>query len=116
MKNHWDSATDRAIADALTRGDEAAFTAIDRDLGEDLRNHAYKFLQSQDVAADVVQDVLCKLWIRRAEWQCRDSLRGYLYGAVRNRALDELAHRTVEDTTTETVRAMLYDAPADIGR
>lgn len=109
MKNSWNAATDRAIAESLARGEEQALTTIMRDLGEDLRNHAYKFVRARDVAEDIVQDVLCNLWIQRGEWDLRDSLRGYLYGAVRNRALDELAHRTIVDTATREVQANVYD-------
>jgi RNA polymerase sigma-70 factor (ECF subfamily) len=107
---------DREIAHALARGDERAFATIFDVLGDDLRRHAFKFVQSMDVAEDVVQDVLCKLWIQHDQWELRDSLRGYLYGAVRNRALDELAHRTVRETTTETVRDSLYDTVMHIDR
>lgn len=115
MKNVWNAATDRAIAESLIRGEEQALATIMRDLGDDLRNHAYKFVRARDAAEDIVQDVLCKLWIQRSEWEVRDSLRGYLYNAVRNRALDTLAHQAVEDSTTSSVHDVLYDSPLQHG-
>jgi RNA polymerase sigma-19 factor, ECF subfamily len=51
-----------------------------------LCNFAYRFVGSRDVAEDIVQDVLARLWRNREEFDPRDPL-AYLYQAVRNQAV-----------------------------
>ncbi len=59
----------------------------------DLYDFAYAYVGSPETAADLVQDVLLNVWERRRRWQPRRSARAYLFGAVRNRALNHLRDR-----------------------
>jgi RNA polymerase sigma-70 factor (ECF subfamily) len=45
-------------------------------------------LRSREAAEDVVQEVMLNLWRHRETLSVEDSLRAYLYRAVRNRALN----------------------------
>jgi len=63
-----------------------------------------------DRAEELVQDVVVHLWERRATIVVRSTLRGYLFRAIRNRALND-RHRTarerhVEDAVEEDVRGV----------
>jgi RNA polymerase sigma-70 factor, ECF subfamily len=49
---------------------------------------------SRDQAADVAQEVFCRLWERRAAWQADGSVRGLLLRLARNTAVSE--HRRQE--------------------
>jgi RNA polymerase sigma-70 factor (ECF subfamily) len=44
---------------------------------------------SPDVAADVVQDVFCRLWARRASWRAQGSVRALLFRLTRNSAVSQ---------------------------
>jgi len=57
-----------------------------------LGNLAYRYLRSDAAAEDVVQEVLLKVWRRRAFIELSDPL-PYLYRTVRNECLMVLRHR-----------------------
>jgi RNA polymerase sigma-70 factor (ECF subfamily) len=53
-----------------------------------LCRYAALITKSPDAAEEIVQDVLFEIWRRRHELVITSGLRHYLYGAVRNRALN----------------------------
>ena len=87
---------DRALLARLRGGDEAAFDAIFRAHYAPLVGLAESVLRHRAVAEEVVQDVMLELWRRRETLVVEESLRAYLFRATRNRALNHLRHRKVE--------------------
>lgn len=73
----------------IRSSDAVAFEAMFRTYYAPL--HAFARGCVPDVAAvdEVVQDVFCWIWEHRATWVVDTSLKTYLYGAVRNRALNQ---------------------------
>lgn len=67
-------------------GIEQLFTANHKALC----NVAYKIVRDRSTAEDIVQDVFLKLWRKRDEIQIESTLKGYLFKAVANAALNEL--------------------------
>ncbi len=55
-----------------------------------LCNYAYQFVRDEEIARDVVQSIFTKLWENRTRSKFTDSIKSYLYGAVRNRSIDYL--------------------------
>jgi len=49
---------------------------------EGLYGYAFSMLKDQDTAAEVVQNVFCKIWEKRDGLYVHTSARAYLYGAV----------------------------------
>jgi RNA polymerase sigma-70 factor (ECF subfamily) len=82
------SAADAALVDGIRAGDVQLFETLVRDYSSVLTRFAYDFLRTPEGAEDLVADLLLWLWEHRAEWSVRGSVRGYLFGAVRNRALN----------------------------
>jgi RNA polymerase sigma factor (sigma-70 family) len=76
----WDIARS-SDADAARR----AFGCLSNRYFELLVQFAGKLCRRQD-APDVVSDVFASIWVRRATIRVNDTVRGYLYGAVRWRA------------------------------
>lgn len=66
--------------------------------------HAYKMLQDEEEAKDMVQELFANLWSQRAELKIESSLSGYLYKAVRNRVLDRIARAKVEQRYIESLQ------------
>lgn len=58
---------------------------------------ANQYLDDADAAADVVQDVFAKLWMIKDDFLYLHQVKGFLYSAVRNKALNELEHTKVVD-------------------
>ena len=79
---------ERDWVDRIRAGDVHAFEALFDAYYEPLCDFVAGYLKSDSVAEELVQDVLFHVWAHRADWRVRDSVRQYLYGAARNRALD----------------------------
>jgi RNA polymerase sigma-70 factor, ECF subfamily len=73
----------------LERHWEAVFRYVERRTG------------SREQAADVAQEVFCRLWERRATWQADGSVRGLLLRLARNTAVSE--HRRQQARARATI-------------
>jgi RNA polymerase sigma-70 factor (family 1) len=80
---------ERAWIRGIAAGDERAFEAVFRQYNRDLYRFALRLLGSPDEADEVVQAVFVAIWQSRDTWTVRQSLRVYLFTAVRNRALQQ---------------------------
>ena len=103
--------TPRALADAVRRGDHAAFEAIFRAHYDGLVRFANRLLLARMEAEEVVQDVLLKVWTKREQLDPGEDLKTYLYRATRNQALNQLRRRRVERLFRRTRPADEPEAP-----
>jgi RNA polymerase sigma-70 factor (family 1) len=88
-------------------GDIAAFTRAFDAYRAELRSYAQRFVKSREAAEDVVQDVFFRVWNRWTEIDIAGNLRGYLYRATRNSALNHM-----RDERREERRALHYEGPS----
>src|SRR5688572_8158150 len=93
-------------------GDRPAFEALFREHYSALCEFAHRYVQSREAAEDLVQEVFLSVWTHRESLEIRDGLRAYLYGAVRNRALNSIEHRRVEQRWEERARREHASTPA----
>ena len=82
---------EQGVIAAIRQGDVAAYEAFFRAHYQMMCEFAFRFVRRTDTAEEVVQEVLMDLWARRQKVTVRNSIRSYLYGAVRHNALDTLA-------------------------
>lgn len=80
----------------LRIGKESAYKALFEKYYFQLSSFACKYVEDQDTAEDIVQDVLYEFWLKKQSFETIISFKSYLYSAVRNRCLDVLRHRKVE--------------------
>jgi RNA polymerase sigma-70 factor (ECF subfamily) len=80
----------------IRAGDEAAFETLVETHYAGLYRFARRYVHERETAEDLVHDVLFRVWQQREQWDIRESLATYLYGAVRNRAINYLRHDVVE--------------------
>ncbi|GAA4453092.1 RNA polymerase sigma-70 factor [Nibrella saemangeumensis] len=80
----------------MQTGDEAAFREIYRKYWQLLFGIAYRKLQSQENAEEIVQDIFVDIWERRASLQI-DDLRKYLMGAAKYRILNAIKARLIRE-------------------
>jgi len=99
----------RALLDALAGGDTGAFRRLYDTYAATLWEFTAYLLRDADAARDVVQDVFASLWERRETLDVRDSLRAYLYRAVRNHVSKRRRHAVVVRRMEDGARTL--DAP-----
>ena len=87
---------EHALLDRVARGDVAAFEHIFRLYAADLAAFAATYVDGDDEAEDVVHIVFCWLWEHRLTLPRPQSVRSYLFAAVRNRALNAVRDRRTE--------------------
>ncbi|MDE6348804.1 MAG: RNA polymerase sigma-70 factor [Bacteroides sp.] len=74
-----------------------------------LCSFAFRYMEDDELSADIVQDVFTKLWQIRADFFYLHQVKAFLYTAVRNRALNELEHSKVAQEYERKVMAKKAD-------
>lgn len=88
---------ERRLVEQIRAGDETVFETVYRSVYIPLWRFAVRLVHSREIADDVVHDVFLTLWARRTTLSVRTTIRAYLYGAVRQRALRYIRHQQVID-------------------
>ena len=99
------------IAARVRAGDEQALETLFRAHFASLCEFAVRYVREHALAEEIVQDLFADIWARRAGWQVRGPVRAYLFGAVRNRALNLRKRQATErdweqDETVTEVRSL----------
>src|SRR5438094_309332 len=89
------AATERAWIARIRAGDADALATVFRSYYTELCAFGYRYVRSRALAEDLVHDVFAQIWAEHEQWQIRDHLKAYLYGAVRNRAISALRRQLV---------------------
>ena len=103
----------RELVERIRRGDAGAFRELFESCFEPLRRYAYRMLRSREEAEDVVHDVFLRVWRQRDRLEPACSLRAYLFAAARNRALDRLRRRRMEEGWSDAEAASATGEQAD---
>jgi RNA polymerase sigma-70 factor (ECF subfamily) len=77
-------------------GNLKEFEVLFRQYYQILCTFALKYVNDEDTAEEIVQDLFYKLWEKRMELQVNTSIKAYLFAAVHNRCLKFIKHRDVE--------------------
>lgn len=101
------SASDQDLLLLLQSGDQAAYKEIFDRYDRLLLLYAYRKLQNTADAKDVVQEVFINLWNNRAQLSVNNLLSNYLYGAVRNRALNVFRHKSIDDKCIVSLQGLV---------
>jgi RNA polymerase sigma-70 factor (family 1) len=83
--------TDAELADLLKKGDEKAFREIYLRYWEKTYLKAYKRIQDNFEAEEIVQDIFCNLWRKREAFMLMKSFEHYLSGAVKFEVINRFA-------------------------
>ncbi|HXC24395.1 MAG TPA: sigma-70 family RNA polymerase sigma factor, partial [Gemmatimonadaceae bacterium] len=106
---------DPAFLARLRAGDQQAFEAMAEAYYERLVRYAYGYVRDLAAAEDVVQDTLFNIWLAHEQLIVRGSLSSYLFGAVRNRALNYTRHERVAARWSKRAISSADDLDAWIG-
>jgi len=82
----------------LGESDKDAFTEIFDYYRDRIFSRTMRFLKSQALAEEIVQDVFLKIWLKRSELQHVQSLHAYISSMANNLIIDRKRQRYIEDT------------------
>jgi RNA polymerase sigma-70 factor (ECF subfamily) len=80
----------------MRTGDEAAFETLFRTYVRPLCAFAYSYVGSKATAQEIVQELFCRIWERRDTLEMPRSVYAYLFSATRNRSINHLRNRRVQ--------------------
>ena len=93
----YDCMNDLELVNLIRSGNKDAFAEIYERYFGVLYLHAYRQLRDKDEAKDLLQELFSYLWSHRENLTPAANFSAYLYASVRNRVLNILAHKYVED-------------------
>ncbi|HAZ04646.1 MAG: hypothetical protein A2W90_06750 [Bacteroidetes bacterium GWF2_42_66] len=92
--------TDFQLLSAINTGDYNAFRVLFERYYSPLCNFAFRFLKDDYIAEDIVQEVFTKIWEDRRVIKVTESVRSYLYMAVKNKSLNKIKSESVRQEHT----------------
>lgn len=98
---------DHDLVTLLRNGNRDAFTEIYQRYFKVLFAHAYKKMQNDDAARDLIQELFTNLWVKREILTFHSSLVAYLYTAIRNHVLDHYAHENVKSRYVSSLQQFI---------
>lgn len=89
------------LADRIRNGDESALRDIFAEYYAELCDFALRNVHSRDIAESVVLEVIESVWQKRQDFNPRSTVRAYLFGAVRLRAMNVARSQSVQSRWEE---------------
>ena len=91
-----DFINDKIIVAELRKGNKDVFQALFHQYYPLLAKFAHRYINDNDACEDLIQDVFATLWEKRKEIEI-NSLKSYLFVAIKNKCLGYLRHCGVKD-------------------
>lgn len=88
---------DAFLFSLIKKGNKDAFNVLFQYYYSGLVVFAMRYLSNQEDAEGIVQDVFLKLWSDREHIHIHTSVRDFLFQSVKNKCLDHLKHKKVEE-------------------
>ncbi len=111
---HVQSQDHTHLQQQLAQGSENAFEEVFNTYFKVLVVFAKKFVNDLDLAEDLVQEVLIKLYQNRKSIQFHTSLKAFLFQSVRNKCIDHLRSAKTKSEHHDQIRVMNYDEQFDL--
>lgn len=89
--------SDLELTALIKEHDQLAFTEVYKRYWHPLYLHAYKMLNDEDQAKDVIQELFITLWSKTPTMQINTSLKSYLYVMARNRVINYIRKNKISD-------------------
>jgi len=94
----------------ISESDRKAFDSLFRCLYPRLVHFAFKYVHRKAIAGDIVQNTFVALWQKREDLDPQQSVKAYLYQAVRNRSLNYLRDHSKETVGLESVDSSQFES------
>lgn len=83
----------KEFLEALKKGNEQAFTLLFNQFNLSLCSYAYRIVNNDSDAKEVVHNTFCRIWDNRKSIEINESLKAYLYRSVYNNCITLLRQR-----------------------
>ena len=91
----------------MAGGDEEAYRELFHYFTPRLQHFVFGIVKSQDIAEEIVQDVMMKLWLHREEIPNLDNPSSWVYTIASNRSLSFLRRMSVERRYIDKVKVQI---------
>ncbi len=81
---------DQDLIHLLRKGDRAAYEKVFKNFHKPLHVYAFLIVKDEAMAADIVQEVFYRVWLKREKLFIRSTLKAYLYACVYHESLLQL--------------------------
>ncbi len=88
--DRYDRLDDIELIRLLKAGDEGAFTALYNKYAQYLADVLYRYVKSEELMENALQNVFMKLWEDRATLNLSSNVKGYLYASMKNNVLNTI--------------------------
>ena len=78
-------------------GDVDTFELLFRQYYQPLSQFIYRFVQDQNVAEDIIQDIFLHVWKKRKNLKSHHNIKSYLFTVAKNKSLKYLRHVKIKD-------------------
>ncbi|MDF9796573.1 RNA polymerase sigma-70 factor (family 1) [Catalinimonas alkaloidigena] len=85
-----------SLVKRLRKGERSAFEEVFYNFCTPLKHFAVQELKSEELAEDAVQEIFCKLWIKRESLEPTLSIKGFLFTCLKNHILNIIRTRKNE--------------------
>jgi len=99
---------EKAFLAQLVEGDEGAFKTLYDRYGEIIFRLVLKYLASEELARDISQEILIKIWEKREGLKRVQNFEGYLMHTARNHAIDVLRAASRSDIAKGEIARQFY--------
>lgn len=93
----YNTLSDSELIAFIKDSQEPAFAELYNRYKHQLYLHAYRMLQDEEEAKDVVQEMFSSVWEKREYMATPAAVNAYLYSCLRNKILNVIAHKKVID-------------------
>ncbi|MHA7110834.1 RNA polymerase sigma-70 factor [Sunxiuqinia elliptica] len=95
---------ENTLFNQLKQGDEKAFELLFNTYYSSLCLFAHHYLNDQEKAEEIVQELFVNLWSKRKKLNIDNSVKNYLFRSVRNQCLNQIQHRKIKDKHAQFVK------------
>ena len=93
---HTDFSSEQQLFRRVSEGDRHAFRLVFDLYNSRLTTFIYRLTKSETIAAELVQDIFVKLWLRRSQLADLTNAQAYLFTMASNRTIDHLRKVSAE--------------------
>ena len=103
---------DLILISKIKEGDIKAYEGLFRLYYEPLCRYAVSYVHRMEIAEEIVQDLFYIFWKERDKLPVFQSVKAYLYGAVRNKSLQYIEHLFIREKYREEAEDQFRSKPS----